>query len=218
MTLAELKKVCLAGETQFVEFKQYASKPHQIIEEVSGMLNAGGGNIYVGVKDDGEISGLKFAEDDINFLEREIKSTIKPEFGLSHQLIQVSRKRAVIVFNIPDGTEKPYRALDHDGQSSKIFYRVNDECIQASRELRGILRQAGREQGQKIVYSELEAAVLKEIDQAGRLSKKQILEKTEFNSRKISDCLIRLVTSKVLKIIPATSGDMFEYNHPGSVD
>ena len=124
----------------------------------------------------------------------------------------------MLILHIPEGTDKPYSAFDPEKNASKIFYRVNDECIKASRELRGILKQSGRSQGQKIVYGDIEAAVLKEIDKAGKLSKLEIQEKTTFNSRKISDCLIRLVTSKVLKIIPATSGDMFEYNQASSVD
>lgn len=218
MTLAELRKICNLGETQFVEFKQYATEPNQIIEEVSGMLNASGGSIFIGIKDDGSIAGLKFAEDDLQYLHEQIKTTIEPTFELKHELVQVSKKRAVLVFRIPEGVEKPYRAYDATLRTSKIFYRVKDECIKASRELRSILKQAGRDHGQKIVYSEIEAAVLKEIDKAGKLSKYELQEKTEFNSRKVSDCLIRLVTSRVLKIIPATSGDMFEYNHPGSVD
>ena len=215
MLLKELRKICAKGENQFVEFKQYASEPNQIIEEISGFLNATGGSLFVGVNDDGTITGLKYAEDDLNFLQELLKSAIKPSVRLDMQVVQVTKKRAVIVIKIPEGQHKPYRAYYPETDSSKIFFRVNDECIQASRELRSILKHSIREQGQTIRYSEIEAAVLKEIDSAGRLSKAEILTKTKFNSRKISDCLIRLVTSNVLRIIPANSGDMFEYNQAG---
>jgi predicted HTH transcriptional regulator len=164
MTLAELKKICGKGETQNIEFKQYASEPNQIIEEISGFLNATGGRLFVGVNDDGTITGLKYAEDDLNFLRERLKSAIKPSIHLDMQVVQVSKKRAVIVINIPEGEHKPYRAYYSETESSKIFFRVNDECIQASRELRSILKHSIREHGQTIRYSEIEAAVLKEID------------------------------------------------------
>ncbi len=218
MTLQELKKICGNGETQFVEFKQYASEPNQIIEEISGFLNALGGRLFIGVKDDGEPVGLKFAEDDLSFLKQQIEVAIAPMIQPKFELVQVSNKRAVIVMDIPEGEEKPYRAIDPETGTSRIFYRVNDECIKASRELRSIMKQKARNHGQTIVYGEIEAAVLKEIDLAGRLTKTQIQEKLKYNSRNISDCLIRLVTSKVLKIEPATTGDMFQYNQPGSID
>lgn len=212
MTLTELKKLCGKGETQYVEFKQYASEPNQIIEEISGFLNATGGRLFIGVTDDGSISGLKYAEDDLNFLKENLNTTIKPPVELTMEVVQVTKKRAVIVIKIPEGEHKPYKAYYPETNSSKIFFRVNDECIQASRELRNILKKTIQGQAQTIRYSDIEATVLKEIDSAGRLSKAEIIERTEFNSRKISDCLIRLVTSNVLKIIPANSGDMFEYN------
>ena len=215
MLLQELRKVCSKGEGQFIEFKQYASEPNQIIEEISGFLNAGGGKLIIGVRDDGTIIGLKYAEDDHNFLKEHIKSTIKPSINPEFETIPVSNKRAVLVLHIPSGSQKPYAAFNPATNSSKIFYRVNDECIKASRELRSILKQSKRKRGQTIRYSEIEAAVLREIDLAGKLSKAEILKKTKFNSRNISDCLIRLVTSKVLKITPATTGDLYEFNPPG---
>ena len=212
--LNRLKKLCAQGENQFVEFKQYASEPNQVTEEVSGFLNSSGGKLLIGVSDDGTVSGLKYAEDDLNFISEYIKKNIKPAPRLQYDTIPVSSKRAVIIIEIPEGSRKPYRAFDPESGSSKIFYRVDDECIKASRELRSILKESVRKQGQTIVYSDIEAAVIKEIDKAGRLSKLEIQEKTKYNSRKVSDCLIRLVTSKVLTITPANSGDLYEYNQP----
>jgi predicted HTH transcriptional regulator len=164
------------------------------------------------------MAGLKFADDDLHFIKEQIRKTIKPLPNLTYETIPISKKRSVLVIEVPEGKQKPYQAINPDDHSSKIFYRVGDECIKASRELRNILKQTSRKQGQTIVYSDLEASILKEIDQAGKLTKSEIQKKTKFNSRKVSDCLIRLVTSNVLKIEPANTGDMFQYNQPGSID
>lgn len=212
MLLKELRQICSQGEGQYLEFKQYASEPDQIIEEISGFLNSKGGMLIIGVKDDGVISGLKYPDDDINFISVYSKKMIVPSFQMKHEVLPISGKKSVIILDISEGKSKPYGIKDKKTNARKYLYRVNDECIKASRELRNILRQSFRASGQTIIYSDIEAAVLKEIDRSGSLTKADLMKKIEFNSRKISDCLIRLVTSKILKINPTRSGDLFEYN------
>ena len=84
MTLQELKHLCRQGEGQYLEFKQYATEPTQIVEEISGFLNSTGGSLLVGVKDDGTITGLKFAEDDLTFLLDYINKNVSPQPVLKH--------------------------------------------------------------------------------------------------------------------------------------
>lgn len=215
MTLSELKRLASGGESQFLEFKQYASVLSQITEEIVGFLNSRGGKLLIGVKDDGVLVGLKYPEDDLNYLKESVSEFIKPAFELNAEIIPVTAKKAVLLLQIPEGEDKPYAVLDPQTDRRAVFYRVEDECIKASRELRSILKHKNRERGQTIQYTELEATVLKIIEQDKKITKRELVNKTPFNSRNISDCLIRLVTSKVLSIIPSNSGDLFEYNQSG---
>ena len=215
MTLKELKQLSGRGEDQFTEFKQYASEPDQITEEIVGFLNARGGHLLIGIKDDGSLTGLKFPEDDLSFLLNYISEQIVPRFKFDSEIVPLSAKKGVIHIFVPEGKRKPYALINKDNKQKTVYYRVKDECIKASRELKSILRQANSYHGRTLVYSDIEAAVLKQIEQHGSLTKADLLNKIEFNSRKISDCLIRLVTSKILTITPATSGDLFAYKHPG---
>ena len=215
MTLSELNRLASGGENQFLEFKQYVTVMSQITEEIVGFLNSTGGKLLIGVKDDGHLSGLKFPEDDLSSVEDGIRKIVTPRVSLKSEIIPVNAKKSVIVLDIPEGEDKPYAALNDDSDQKTVYYRINDKCIKASRELRNILKQKNRERGQTIQYSDLEAEVLKVIEQYGQVTKDEIVTKTSFNSRNVSDCLIRLVTSKVLSIIPANSGDLYEYNQPG---
>ena len=210
MTLKELKVLCKAGEGQFVEFKQNANHPNQIVEEVVGFANSKGGSLLVGVDDNGKAVGLKFAEDDAIYLTDYINNNVNPPPPFEYSLITINKAKSVIQFRIQSGNKKPYGLIR--GKTKKVFYRLDDLCIQASRELKNILRSANFKRGQTIRYTELENEILKLIEQEVRLSKKQINQKIKFGSRKISDCLVRLVSARIIKIIPAVDDDLYEYH------
>jgi len=210
MTLKELKLLCKGGEGQYVEFKQNANQPNQIVEEVVGFANSTGGNLLVGIDDNGNPGGLKFAEDDATYLTHYINNNVHPRPLFSYQLITISKSRLVIHYKIKSGDAKPYGVKK--GDSRKVFYRVDDLCIQASRELKSILRSASLDRGQTIKYTELENQILKLIPPEARLTKTKLSENVNFSSRKISDCLVRLVSAGVLNIIPAIGDDLYEYH------
>ena len=211
MNLKELKLICKAGEGQFVEFKMNANQPSQIAEEVVGFANAKGGSLFVGVDDNGTPCGLKFVEDDAIFLTDYINQVIEPPPLFNYEIIPLTKARAILHFIINSGHEKPY-GIKETSKTKKVFYRVDDLCIQASRELKNILRRTRQNIGLTIKYTELEDRILKLIERDNSLSKTQICQMTNFSARKISDCLIRLVTAGVLKIIPSVNDDLYEYH------
>ena len=209
MELKELVKICKKGENQFVEFKKKANQPHQIIEEIVGFANSKGGNIFIGVDDSGIAHGVKFAGDDIIFLKDEIQKRITPNPDFEMELIPVTKDKSIININIKSGKRKPY-SMSYNG-GKKVYYRVDDLCIQASRELRQILKVSRQKTGQKIIYSQIEDEILKIINTNKKVTKAQIIEMTEYKSRQISDCLVRLVAAKVIRIIPSVRDDFYEY-------
>lgn len=210
MTLKELKVLCKGGEGQYVEFKQNANHPNQIVEEVVGFANAKGGSLLVGVDDNGNPGGLKFAEDDAIYLTDYINKNVEPQPLYNYSLIAINSSKSVIKFNIRSGDKKPYGF--RRGETKKVFYRIDDLCIQASRELKNILRSTNHNRGQTIRFTDLENEILKIIEQEVCLSKNQINQKINFSSRKISDCLVRLVSAGILTIIPAVDDDLYEYH------
>jgi predicted HTH transcriptional regulator len=210
MALKEVKSLCRGGEGQFIEFKQNANHPNQIAEEVVGFANAKGGSLLVGVDDKGTALGLKFAEDDAIFLTDYINKNVEPKPPYTSSLISINKTKSVILFKIQSGSEKPYGVKK--GAVKKVFYRVDDLCIQASRELKNILRSTTYGAGQTIRYTEIEDQILKIVKPGMRMNKAQISQNLDFSSRKISDCLVRLVSAGVLNIIPAVGHDLYEFH------
>jgi len=212
MTTDELKAICKNGETQFVEFKTNANKPDQIIEEIVGFANSKGGSLFVGIDDDGALTGLKFAEDDAIFLIDYFKKNIDPIPQFEEEVIPISKKKSVLCFKVQSGDQKPYAVMNHNSSGTKVYFRVDDECLQASRELKSILKGNRLNKGRVIKYHDLENEVLKIVESHQPVSKKVILNHSSFTSRKISDCLIRLVLVGVLKIIPTPKQDLYEFS------
>ena len=64
MELQELEDLVHKGEGQLLEFKLKASFPEKIVKEMVAFANSNGGQLLVGVDDDGRIAGLKFAEEE----------------------------------------------------------------------------------------------------------------------------------------------------------
>jgi len=68
------KYIIKKGESRKVEFKESLSLKDEIGENISAFSNAGGGTIFVGVSDSGEIKGLhigaKTIEDLANFIKQ----------------------------------------------------------------------------------------------------------------------------------------------------
>ena len=209
MELKEVIQICKKGENQFVEFKKKANQPDQILEEVVGFANSEGGHIFIGVDDSGIAHGVKFAGDDVIYLQNEIQKRISPKPGFVMELITVTKDKSIINLKIKAGDRKPY-SMSFNG-SRKVFYRVDDLCIQASRELRQILKASRYKMGQRIIYSQIEGEILKIINTNNRVTKSQIIEMTNYKSRQISDCLVRLVSANVLRIIPSVGEDFYEY-------
>ena len=81
MTAAELKKLVLNGESQFLEFKKKADHPEKIVREMVAFANSEGGTLLIGVDDRGNISGLPFPDEDTYAMEAAISMYSKQQSG-----------------------------------------------------------------------------------------------------------------------------------------
>ncbi len=120
--------ILLNGENQYIEFKEKLDNADSIASEIVAFLNAEGGKIIIGIKDNGEIVGV----DDIKKTEEQILNIcrfncipeIVPLIG-----IEEKRTKAILVVNISKGIDKPYRT-----SQGHYYIRVGSTKRKASRE------------------------------------------------------------------------------------
>lgn len=125
----QIEELIEQGEHQQLDFKFEVSDSKKIARTLSAFANTDGGRLLIGVKDNGNISGIR-SEEEYYMIEAASKMYTQPEipFTATHWNIQ---GKSVLEVYIAPSTDKPHTAPDKDDKY-KAFIRVNDENILAN--------------------------------------------------------------------------------------
>lgn len=216
MTEEEFRATVIRGENQRTEFKAAEADSANIAKAIVAMANSGGGDILLGVGDDGELLGLWYAQPPQ--FSRNIR--VMPDLSIWKQwAINVSRHncdpsvpivpehihidgRDFLVLHVPNGQDKPYRA------SGRVYVRIDKEVHEASREELGqLLFESDRIQYERMPVHE---AGIQELDEA-------LLQRYFIEARRLSypaDAVERarllvnlsLATHSTGRIVPTVAG------------
>lgn len=66
----DYRRMIQGGESQFVEFKRAAVEARHLAEDLVALSNADGGTVFIGVEDDGRVSGIEGYQDNVDELLR----------------------------------------------------------------------------------------------------------------------------------------------------
>jgi predicted HTH transcriptional regulator len=208
--LASLKKLVSRGEGYQLEFKRKVDHPLKILKEVVAFANSQGGKLLIGVDDDLSIPGLKLAEGERYLLEKHIELYCKPAIAYQVQKVKVSEHRTVLVFEIKSGKEKPYSCrVDEQTDVYRVFVRHNDKSIQASKEVRTLLKIENEALNRPIVFGEKEKQLLELIAQKGGITLHQYSQECKLPIWLASKILVAMVSNHVLKVVPNEQGDVY---------
>jgi ATP-dependent DNA helicase RecG len=141
MLQAELLALIANGENSGVEFKRDDLRPEQLAKEIVALANLQGGQLLLGVEDDGTVSGVARVD-----LERWVMDTV---FGrYNHPLIlpfyeevAMDNGKRVAVITLTQGVAKPYVVRHNDRED--IYIRVGSTSRLASREQQARLFESG---------------------------------------------------------------------------
>ncbi len=210
MDLKGLRELVRRGECVTLEFKLKANHPEKIIREIVAFANTSGGTLLVGVGDDKSIPGLKFADDDEFSLVRAIDKFCFPEIRYTLERVPVTDDRDVLVFRIPKSDARPhYVALDPTGTERKVYVRLADKSIQASKEVRQIIKWEDRAQNVKFTYGRKEGILMKYLDEHPGITVEGFSKVAQIPLWMASKTLITLVLANVLKFKPDETADVF---------
>ena len=126
------------GEHSQQDFKYKVQDAVKLARSVSAFANTEGGRLLIGVRDDGNISGVR-SEEEIYMMHAAASKYCRPESGISFGTYHADG-RTVVIATIPPATRKPVCAIDDDGKKV-AFVRIADENIVASPVLLEIWRQ-----------------------------------------------------------------------------
>jgi predicted HTH transcriptional regulator len=209
MDVQALQELVKRGEGQNIEFKRKAAFPDKIVREMVAFANSEGGRVFVGVDDDGSIPGLKFAEEEKYSIDRAISSHSYPSLNYKTEIVAVSRKRAVLIYTIFENRRKPIYFLQNTLQRGKAYLRVRDKSIQASREMKEILKGQNRKKGRVLHYGDKEKILMEYLGDNHFITVEEFSNIAGIPRRVASRTLVLLVLTNVLDVQAGEKEDQF---------
>ena len=140
MDTSELLELIEKGEDSQTQFKERFESIDALAAEICAFSNSNGGNILVGISDDGKIIGL--AKEEIRRLNQWVSNAcsqkIDPQVNVTTQNIKY-QDRIVMVISVPMGSNKFYMANGKD-----IWVKVGADKRRAKREeIQRLLQSSG---------------------------------------------------------------------------
>lgn len=123
----EFMKLIAKGENEHIEFKSGDMSTDLVARVVSAFLNRGGGRLFLGIGDKGELVGVPDAPDLARRIESQLPKLVSPLALWTVEQLSVSNKN-VLVVEVPEGMDKPYVA------GGAIYFRHGDRAIPATRD------------------------------------------------------------------------------------
>ncbi len=115
LTRDEILKLIDGGENSAVEFKSSEVKSDSLAREIVGFSNTHGGTIFLGVEDNGKISGLPGQASHINYEEwvaNIARNNIIPAVQVDYMEANIQDKKIGVV-KVAKGKDKPYQTSHH---------------------------------------------------------------------------------------------------------
>lgn len=148
METSELIEIISRGEDGKNQFKADARNNTQLAAEMVAFCNSGGGRLFLGVNDNGSVSGLQ--REDVSRLNLLISDAatnlVKPSINPETENVR-HPDGIVIVLRIPDGLSKPY--MDNSGA---IWVKSGSDKrkVTSREEIQRMLQKSGLVHGDEI--------------------------------------------------------------------
>ncbi|MDR1532962.1 MAG: putative DNA binding domain-containing protein [Clostridiales bacterium] len=137
-------------ESETVELKQIAVD--DIKKEVIAFANSGGGTLYVGISDNGEIVGLTDADDDMTNINNMLRDGIKPDVTMfARSRVEDIDGKHIVVVDVQSGTERPYYLSGKGIRPEGVFVRHGASSVPATdTAIRKMIRETDGESYEKL--------------------------------------------------------------------
>lgn len=210
MNLDELKRLVALGEGKHLEFKRRVPSPERIAKEVVAFANSDGGKVLLGVDDDGQISGLKDVQEELFLLENALERHCDPPIDFRISTLPVSRRREVLVIDVPNSADKPHFLVRPENGSKGVAYvRVDDRSIEASKELVRLMRWKKNPTDTRFEFGPKEQLLMRYLDSYHRITVDQFARVANVPVKAASWKLLLLTRAGILQLHPDDREDYF---------
>lgn len=209
ITLQELSRLASLGEGPFLEFKLKVPRPQRIAKEVVAFANTRGGQLLLGVDDDGTITGLRDPGEEEFALKIAMRDYCDPPVEIEIDRVQIAHRRDVVLVRVPESRNKPHYVKDEDASSPRIAYiRVEDKSVEASAEAITLMS-AEEEDRISFEFGDKERLLLRYLDQYGRITVSEFATLANITQSLASETLVLLTRASLLDLHAGHRSDYF---------
>lgn len=158
-------------ETDQIELKERYIP--EIRKEVIAFANTNGGTVYIGIRDDGTVSGLDDAAKTEMQVNNVCRDSIAPDITLfiRTEILTVEDK-SIVAVHVSRGTRRPYYLTDKGMKPSGVYVRQGSSSAPASEErIRQMIKESDGDRYEKMrsVVQELTFVQLREVFESKQL-------------------------------------------------
>jgi predicted HTH transcriptional regulator len=209
----ELIELIALGESSRLEFKRKLSSPEKIAKEIAALANTRGGQLLIGVDDDGTIVGVRSEKSEIDIIQSACGICIEPPVRYDIDIVSIYGTD-VIVADIPESKRKPHIiTIDDDNNERAIkraYIRVGEKSVMASREMFRLMKyQSDSDKKLMLSIGDKEKRLFSYIEFHGRATVSDFAKMVNISKRQAERILIKLVQAGVLQIHNDSTHDYF---------
>ncbi|MCB0725922.1 MAG: ATP-binding protein [Ignavibacteriae bacterium] len=199
MYLVELHELIEGGENDRVEFKRKFSSTEKIAKEMIAFANSKGGKILFGIDDDKTVKGVESEKGELELISTAARFYCEPEIEFTTEIMLYKSKDIVIV-DIKESRIKPHRLVTENEDEQKVYVRLNDKSILASKETIRILRNSNEDSpALKVYIGDMEKTLFDFLNKNEKITVKGFKKLVNISERRASRTLVNLVKANVIR-------------------
>jgi predicted HTH transcriptional regulator len=217
MDYRDVNRLIEQGEGFTIEFKRKVSTPEKIARALIAFANTKGGHILFGVDDDGSIVGVESEKSEAALILEAGTVFCEPEILPAIDIVPFHGKD-VIVATVMESADKPHyftgpaNGSPENSEGTRVYIRVNDKTVMASKEVVKILRNERADAPPvRIEFGENEKRLFRYLDAHERITAKEFSNLVNISEHRASRILVGLVRAGVVRIHTLERTDFFTF-------
>lgn len=186
------------GEHEHQDFKFAITDARKIARSISAFANNDGGRLLIGVKDNGNIAGVR-NEEDIYMIEQAAQMYCRPAQDVAVTAFSTGGGAVVIRAEIAKAARRPVSVKEADG-SWQAYYRVKDENIAAPDIMvRSWRHRHGREGVLRL--NDAESLLLRTLEQQEMITVEEYMHSAHLSRETAENIVVRFCAMEILGFV-----------------
>jgi len=224
MDSKDVKRLIEEGEGFEIEFKRKVTSPEKIARTLIAFANTRGGFVLFGVDDDGAIVGVESEKSEVEMIRDAGLRSCVPEIEPEIDIVPFNGQDVIAAY-VHESSNKPHYYVCgpnieiSQNDDTRVFIRVNDKTVMASKEVVKILRDERPDAPPvQIEIGESERRLFQYLDNHERITAVEFSRLVNISEQRASRTLVFLVRAGVVRIHTMEKKDYFTLAHDVNTD